>query len=339
MKTLFVLLSLFSTVLFFACSSSTNKRITPPEPPVPIDTPFGLVEKDVEYGTATDWTGTEISLKMDVYLPTDLDTSKRYPLIVYMHGGGYNDGDKSTSEKKCRILADSGFVTATINYRLGWSSGSEADPCDGDTTSFNKASYRAVQDANAAIRQLLSKSDRYRIDTNWIFISGSSAGATIALGAAYMDDAFARRRYPNELSTLGSLFTSGNRIRTTYSIKGVCAIAGALVDSNLISSDRNYPTITFQGQEDMVIPIDQGTFMNCPGYLTFYGSLCQYRQLTRFGQSAVASFLPDAGHGDNGEAGFTDEFMMGSTACFFHRVIRGNWPTSAIYLGTQYNCD
>lgn len=331
-----LLIFLFFFVSFIcSCTGNDSKNIVNPNPP-PGNT---NIIKDVAYAVVTDWLGNKITLGMDIYSPAKRDQDQKYPLVMHLHGGGYNDGDKSTAADKCMILADSGFIAVSVNYRLGWNSGSDADPCDGDTLSFNDAAYRAIQDANAALRFLVSKADEFNIDTNWIFLSGASAGATVILGSAYIDDSYAARRYPQAATKLGSLYSSGNNLKTSYKIKGICAIAGALPDSNLINSNRAYPAITFQGEEDLVIPIDHGTFMNCPNYSTSYGSLCQYWQLTRLNKSAIANFLPNEGHGDNGEAGFTNDFLMGNAACFFHNLMQKQSGKNAIYIGTQYSCD
>jgi len=331
-----LLIFIFFFVSFiYSCTGNNPKNIVTPNPP------GGNTDiiKDVAYAVVTDWQGNKITLGMDIYSPAKGEQDQKYPLVMHLHGGGYNDGDKSTAADKCLILADSGFIAVSVNYRLGWMSGSDTNPCDGDTLSFNDAAYRAIQDANAALRFLVSKANELSIDTNWIFLSGASAGATVILGSAYIDDSYAAKRYPLAAAKLGSLYISGNNLKTSYKIKGIGAIAGALPDSNLINSDRAYPAITFQGEEDMVIPIDHGTFMNCPNYSTFYGSLCQYRQLTALNKSAIANFLPNEGHGDNGEAGFTDAFLMGNTACFFHNLMQSEVKKNIILIGTQYSCD
>lgn len=327
----FLLLSVFSLVLIFAGCSP--KQAVAPKPPVNT----GATYSDVVYGSNTDWQGNKISLTMDIYEPANAQAGKKYPLVMHLHGGGFNDGDKTSAADKCVVLADSGFVAVTINYRIGWS-GNSTDPCAGDTISFNEALYRSMQDVNAALRFLVSKADTYGIDTNWIFVSGASAGADAVLNAIYVNDAFAKVRYTEAAKTLGPLTTADNSLRNTYTIKGVCAIAGAIPDSNLINAKQAYPCISFQGEEDDVIPINYGTYLGCSTYAIQFGSLCQYRQLVANGKPAIANILPGAGHGNNGDSGYDNGFMMGNAACFFHKLMNSEQPSTGIYYGTINTC-
>ena len=68
---------------------------------------------DITYGTNKDWKGKKEDLKLDIYKPSNADNEKKFPLIVYMHGGGFFTGDKSAEYDRCLMLADSGFVSLT----------------------------------------------------------------------------------------------------------------------------------------------------------------------------------------------------------------------------------
>ena len=292
---------------------------------------------NVVYATNTDWQGHTVQLTLDVYQPPNMVAGKKYPLIMNMHGGGYVEGDKSTDAYKCQLLADSGFIAVAINYRLGWDNGG-GTLCAGDTASFNEAAYRAMQDANAAMRFLVSKANDYSIDTSWIFIAGASAGADVALTSTYINDAYAKVRYPKPAAKFGGLKTAGNNLTNKYTIKGICAIAGALEDSTLINRSQAYPCISFQGELDEVVPINFGYYLGCTNYPFEVGSLCQYRQLVALNVPAIANILPGQGHGNNGDSGYDNPFMMGSTACFFHTLINKRKPSTGIYIGTINTC-
>lgn len=293
---------------------------------------------NVVYGSNTDWQGNLVTLTMDIYQPPGMDKSKKYPLVMHMHGGGYVDGDKTSAADKCQILADSGFIAVTINYRLGWATGGATDPCAGDTMSFNDEGYRAMQDANAALRFLVANADKYNIDTAWIFVSGASAGACVALTSSYIDDAYASKRYPQSAAKLGGLQTADNDLRNKYTIKGICSIAGGLEDSTLINSKRAFPQISFQGELDDVIPPNSGYYLNCTNMPFIIGSLTQYRQLTKLHVPAIANILPGQGHGNNGDSGYDSPFMMGSAACFFHTLMNNLKPRAGVYYGTINTC-
>src|SRR6476659_6103154 len=52
---------------------------------------------------------------LDVYAPTE---GRNHPVIVWIHGGGWQAGDKKDVQKKPQAFADKGFVFVSINYRL-----------------------------------------------------------------------------------------------------------------------------------------------------------------------------------------------------------------------------
>ena len=68
------------------------------------------VIKDIEYGVAAGE-----SLKLDLYLPS---TQKPAPLIMIIHGGAWQGGDKSNSVFWAERFAGYGYAIAAINYRL-----------------------------------------------------------------------------------------------------------------------------------------------------------------------------------------------------------------------------
>ena len=121
-----------------------------------------------------------LELKMDLYLPED-SAVKRRPVIMLLHGGGFFFGDKAavTSTEWCEHFASIGYVAVSANYRLGFKL---------TKGSIQQCEYESIQDAHAALRFLLAHADEYGIDTNNIFIGGTSAGSITALGAAFMTD-------------------------------------------------------------------------------------------------------------------------------------------------------
>jgi dipeptidyl aminopeptidase/acylaminoacyl peptidase len=185
----------------------------------------------------------------------------------------------------------------------------------------------------------MTQADEYNIDTNWVFVSGASAGAVAMLNMAYFTDDFAKARMPYAYHDLGGLSTSGNDFTNSFSIKGICSIAGALLDSNLINDQKAIPTIFFQGGADDVVPVDHGTYLYCPNYPELFGSLSMYRQLRRNGEPAVANIYPNATHGNNGDSGYDNPYMVSMSTCFFHNLMRtkGN-ISSGVYLAENYSC-
>lgn len=291
-------------------------------------------QNNVEYGSNIDTGGNIVSLKLDLYFPDSAKTGAQYPLVMMIHGGSYLNGDKADVKSDCEILADSGFVVASINYRLGWRSGN--GQCQGDESSELEAGYRALQDANAAMRFLMANANKYGIDPKWIFIGGMSAGSILALNTAYIPNSIATTFMPGEYSQLGAINTADNTLTNSFSIKGICNMWGALPDSNLITAANAVPTISFHGTSDDVVPYDIGFNESCSNYFMLYGSACIHRRLVFYNTPVISNFVIGGGHGP---AVYTPQFLMGNTACFFKRLIRGTPITSKIYTSLVSSCN
>lgn len=318
------------TALIFSCSKNDNR---PSQVPPGDDN----VIYNVVYGSNTNWLGEKQDLAMDIYLPDGYTEGKKYPLVLSFHPGAYKAGRKENQIRKCEVLADSGFIAVAVDYRIGWEYG-EGNQCSGDTASLKDAGYRALQDANASIRFLVANADRYGIDTSWIFLSGNSAGASISLNSFYITDDIARLLLPDSYAKFGGINNATNTITNTYTIKGICSIAGALPDSNLVQPGKKIPTIFFQGAEDETIPVDQGHYQMCPNYNMLYGTLCLYRRLQANNTTAIAHILPGSGHENSEFSGYNDEFTMSNTACFFRKIMNNSKIGSNIYLGMTSSC-
>jgi acetyl esterase/lipase len=52
---------------------------------------------------------------LDIYAPTD---AKNLPVVFWIHGGGWQTGDKTDVQIKPRVFAERGFVFVSTNYRL-----------------------------------------------------------------------------------------------------------------------------------------------------------------------------------------------------------------------------
>ncbi len=97
-------------------------------------------------------------LLADIVVPKHPDGPK--PCIVVVHGGGWLNGYKSKFRALTLALAARGYVTAAIEYRLGY-----------------EAKFPAgIQDCNAAVRFLRANAAKYDIDPERIGAVGGSAG-------------------------------------------------------------------------------------------------------------------------------------------------------------------
>ncbi|MEX1191671.1 MAG: T9SS type A sorting domain-containing protein [Brumimicrobium sp.] len=165
-----------------------------------IDTSYTInTETNIEYGTATSFAGADITLEMDISHPTnDVIPSCGRPLALIIHGGAWAAGSKEDGNiKRMREdFAKRGYVTAAINYRLGYFHTDLNKHCNienwdcmnlADSSEWIRAWYRGVQDAKGALRYLINNQLIYDIDPSNVFVFGESAGAYISMGVAFMD--------------------------------------------------------------------------------------------------------------------------------------------------------
>lgn len=108
------------------------------------------------------YAGTDNSRqRLDLFLPKQPATEKQLPLIVYIHGGGWQNGDKRGGLRRLSAFVESGhYAAASVGYRL---SGEAIWPAQ-------------IHDCKAAIRWLRAHSETYNIDPYKIGVTGTSAG-------------------------------------------------------------------------------------------------------------------------------------------------------------------
>lgn len=287
-------------------------------------------ELNIIYGSNINAEGKQQKLGLDIYYPPNAAAGKKYPLVMMIHGGTFLSGRKENMTALCKQLADSGFVAVTINYRLGWNVYSALGGCEKvDVNSLTLASYRAVQDTHAAMRFLAANATKYRIDTKWPFIGGASAGGVIALDIAYLTQKFAAEKLAYAVTTLGKLDTASNTYTSSFKVKGVCNMWGALPDSTLITKANALPTIFYHGTADKTVPYNRGFYIpNCSRVPELFGSACLYRQTVAAGKPAI--FNTSVG-GKHGPTEFTAKVIASNTACFFHQVMRGKATSGSYY--------
>jgi acetyl esterase/lipase len=189
---------------------------------------------DLTYGSAPDADGNPVELKLDLYQPAG-DTIAKRPALVWVHGGGFTMGDKSSGRTRATFFARLGYVAVSINYRL-----LSPDGCGGNpdpTPVCQNAALEAQHDAQAAVRWLRANAATYRIDPDRIAMAGASAGAvTSVLAATHSED-------PG---------TSGNPGYPS-NIRAAVSVSGGLPTNDLIDKGDS-PTLFIHGTEDQVVP-------------------------------------------------------------------------------------
>jgi len=96
-----------------------------------------------------------------------------FPLVLYIHGGGFRQGDKNTlSPAALKSYLDAGWAVAAINYRF-----TDAAPAP--------AQYL---DCARALQTLRYRAKEWSLDPRLVASTGGSAGAGTSLWLAFHED-------------------------------------------------------------------------------------------------------------------------------------------------------
>lgn len=98
---------------------------------------------------------------LDIYAPKG---AKDLPVVFWIHGGGWQTGDKSSVQEKPKVFVEKGFVFVSTNYRL-------LPEVEMETI------FRDVAKSLGWVHRNIAK---HGGDPNRIFVMGHSAGAQLA---------------------------------------------------------------------------------------------------------------------------------------------------------------
>lgn len=157
MKKIFTIAAILFSTFLFAQDETTDTTYKP------VETPAGFSKQlNVVYTKVKDWEG-----KLDLYMPPKKD--KPTPIVINIHGGGWNHGVKE-SQTGFNTFFKMNYAVANVEYRLTPQATAPA----------------AVEDIRCALIYIIKNAAALNIDTNKIVIMGGSAGAHLALVAGLL---------------------------------------------------------------------------------------------------------------------------------------------------------
>jgi acetyl esterase/lipase len=186
----------------------------------------------------------------------EVDTTPR-PTLMWIHGGGWISGDKSTQTSQLIPYLQRGWNVYNVNYRQG-----------------PKTAPLAVDDVMCAYKFIVEQLAEQGQPTNTIVVSGASAGGHLALTVGMLNT---RGTHPCRSKTppkaivnwfgitdielvdeyLNGLDPQRNYARFwTGSAAKIAAVSAAFSPIYLINS-KTPPIITIHGTNDTVVPYDQ----------------------------------------------------------------------------------
>ena len=277
-------------------------------------------KKDIVYGKASDWHSNTQNLRLDLFYPQG---EKTLPLIVYVHGGGIEEGsNKEFSMPFCERLAKNGFVVANVEYRTGFE-----HTLTNFKTEISKAVYRAEQDQNAALRYLTHYAKEYSIDTSAIFIAGESAGGVTSLFTGYVRQEDWDSIAASFHETLGNISNSGNDLNDRFRIKGVINLWGGISDTMLMGEKemQSLPVLLFHSVDDADIPFQLAYHHEAKQQL-LQGSRDIANHFKHNNGCYELHYIYGAGH----SYGFSSDYLSNAISNFVTSVMEGKCSSTEI---------
>lgn len=225
--------------------------------------------------------------RLDIFYPDGAAPAGGFPVVVWLHGGGWVAGNRSTFPLLNDLTRD-GFAVATIDYR----------------NSLHAKFPAQIEDVNDGVRWLVANADRLRLDAGRMGIAGASAGAHLALLSALSDGseavAWALQLKPEQRfravvgfytpTDLVTVVKPENRDRLNNL---VALLLGGTVDEKVAlaraGSPVDYvdagdpPVFLLHGVKDETVPVEQSRVMRAA--------------LEDVGVAARLREFPDQGHG------------------------------------------
>ena len=151
------------------------------------------VTRDIAYATAHE------RQVLDVYAP---EGAKNLPVVFWIHGGGWQTGNKSMVALKPKAFVDAGYVFVSINHRL-------LPTVDMGAITHDVASALGWVHKNIAT---------YGGDPNRLFVMGHSSGGQLA-ALICTDDRFATAEGYSQTMIKGCVPVDADTKSTTVSNK------------------------------------------------------------------------------------------------------------------------
>lgn len=295
-----LLLCLFASASLVSCSvASTGNTVGFREyrnDNLPADVE---VIKDIEYGKVGD-----VSLRLNIVRPKD--AKDPLPVIVFIHGGGWNSGNKDDDTGLLCGFAKQGYVGVSVEYRF-----------------VDVARFPAqIEDCKCAIRFLKANAEQYGIEADRIGVWGDSAGGHLAalLGTS---------------GGVKELEGRGGWQDTSSSVNAVCDWYGPVGLADIpLSDDHPYSQLlgsTPRANPELARLSDPVSFISedDPPILIMHGDKDElvpivlseqfYQKLKQGGVDATMETVKGAGHG-NGFWGNME--IYGKVLGFFNKTLK-----------------
>lgn len=206
----------------------------------------------------------EATLDFDLFLPKNKVRDRS--LIIFLHPGGFVRGSKdhALTQALSQTFAAQGYATLAANYQLPHESENLVEVV-GQLFKKGKLAkariYKSLQHVRSLVAYCHSHADSWGVDPDNIYLAGYSAGATLALNYAFMNEQeafiFFKHKAENCLDCLPFVGENAQTVGIPQ-IKGVMSIAGAVLDTAHIQATDRIPTLLIHGNRDNMVPMSRG---------------------------------------------------------------------------------
>lgn len=195
-------------------------------------------ERDLAYGD-------DPKQRIDLYFPKAAPA--KAPVFLFIHGGGFREGDRAQYGYVAAPLAARGVITAVMSYRL-------APP-------IHPAQVDDVEQAIAWIAKNIASRGG---DAGRIFVGGHSAGAILSALVGVRDDWQAARGLPRDV-VKGIVPVSG-----PYDLRGQSGFVAAFIPTDgpdrataspLLRIARTPPAVVAYGEKETPYAAGSGAFV------------------------------------------------------------------------------
>jgi acetyl esterase/lipase len=258
------------------------------------------LEDDVTYGK-----GGEVELQLTLARPKQGEGP--FPAVIFVHGGGWQGGNRSMYLNEIKQSARQGYVAVTISYRLT------------SIEEGGKPKYpfpAQIEDVKCAIRWLRANADKYKINPDRIGIIGESAGAHLALLAALTDSTAGfegeggHSEHSSRVQAVVNFYGPSQLVRCFETSQLAAAVLQPLLggtpqeaaEQYVKASPLNYitqrapPILTLHGDQDTIVPIEQGELLDA--------------RMKEAGVPHTLLIFKGWGHGFKGDAGVIGRAAM-----------------------------
>ncbi len=283
MKTKFLI---FTILLVLLCSPANSQSFCQN---TKANSTAGNLERYV-YKKYVSEKGKEKELNIGLVRPIDNLPNKKRPLIIGVHSGGFVNFCpfepcyvKHSENVLIPNFTPQGYITAAVQYRL-------TSPLDFKfpkikDEKLKETQYKATQDVREAIKFIFENAEKYDVDTENVFLFGTSAGAITALHAAFLDN----EEVPKDL------LDKYGPLAKREKIKGVISLSGAIYDLSYLDGGDKVPMMIVHGTEDGIVPIDKGFYLGMKHLTPVFGGRAILDEARKKGIEAKGFFY-DFGH-------------------------------------------